>query len=219
MFDISAKIDPKLVKDISTFFQKSNEAASAASRSAMLSVTGDILKLGRVNIAASGRFGKRWQSGLQAKTYPKRVKPHPNVKTYINHRFGGLASVFEYGTTIRPKKGKYLWIAMPGAPKRVTLRTDFSTGRIQKARTRSTPTSLSEAKGGLVFIKSKKSGLPMLGYRVGKGNRVRFKPAFVGIKRAVIRKRWEIVKIGEEQGQNLIPRFLAEFDRVYNGSK
>jgi hypothetical protein len=216
MFDVSAKIDPKLVKDVSSFFDKSNEAASKASRAAMLSVTADILKLGRVNIAASGKFGARWQKGLQAKTYPKRVKPHPNVKTFINHRFGGLASVFEFGSTIRPKKGRYLWIAMPGAPKKITLRTNFETGRLQKSRTRNTPTSLSEAKGGLEFIKSKKSGLPMLGYKVGKGNRVRFKPAFIGIRKATIRKRWEIIAISKEQAnKNLIPRFLAEFDKAY----
>jgi hypothetical protein len=216
MFDISAKIDPKLVKDVSTFFDRSNEAATIAARAAMKSVTDDILKLGRVNIAASGKFGARWQRGLQAKTYPKRVKPHPNVKTYINHRYGGLASVFEFGATIRPKKGRYLWVALPGAPKRVKIGTNFETGRISSFRTRNTPTNLSEAKGGLEFIKSKKSGLPMLGYKVGKGNRVRFKPAFIGIRKATIRKRWEIIRISTEQAdRNLIPRFLAEFDKAY----
>jgi hypothetical protein len=219
MFNISAKIDPKVVKDVSLFFETNERAASKAARAAMLSVTADILKHGRANIAASGKFGAQWIRGLQAKTYPKRVKPHPNVKTFINHRYGGLASVHEFGATIRPKKGKYLWIPLPGTPKRSTIRTNFSTGVIERSRARNTPTRLSDVKGGLVFIKGKNGGKPLLGYRVGKGNRVRFKPAFVGIKKAVIPKRWDIIKISEEQAnRNLIPRFIREFDRaLYNG--
>lgn len=219
MFSISARIDPKVIKDVSVFFEHSQEAAAKAARSSMLSVTADILKLGKINISASGNFTRRWVSGLQAKTYPKRVKPHPNVKTFINHRYGGLASVHEFGATIRPKRGKYLWIPLPGAPKRSTIRTDFETGIIQTTRARNTPTRLSDVKGGLVYIKGKKGGHPMLGYRTGKGNRIRFKPAFVGVTKVVVPKRWDVIKISEEQAnRNLIPRFIAEFDRaLYNG--
>jgi hypothetical protein len=219
MFSVSGRIDPKVVKDISEFFKTNEAAAAKAARSSMISVTADILKLGKVNIAASGNFSRRWVSGLQAKTYPKRVKPHPNVKTFINHRYGGLASVHEFGATIRPKNGKFLWIPLPGAPKRSTIRTDFETGIIQTTRARNTPTRLSDVKGGLVYIKGKNGKHPMLGYRTGKGNKVRFKPAFVGMKKVVIPKRWDVIKISEEQAnRNLIPRFISAFDRaLYNG--
>src|SRR5215510_4926853 len=81
------------------------EAAVAALREA----AADAVQEGRQNIAGSGRFGGRWQQGLQYRTQDAEAGGEASLqaKAIIFHKFG-LAGVFEHGATISGKP--LLWI-------------------------------------------------------------------------------------------------------------
>jgi Family of unknown function (DUF6441) len=83
------------------------EAAVAALRE----TAADAVQEGRQNIAASGRFGGRWQSGLQYRTFDADSL---QARAVIFHSVGA-AGVFEHGATIAGKP--LLWIpTTPGGP-------------------------------------------------------------------------------------------------------
>lgn len=209
---LNAYVEQQGLVDLSSFFRKSYDASAAAATESIKTTTATILLKGRLNIQQGGGFKGPWISGLQARQYPKG-KNSPNAKSFINHKFGGLASVFEFGASIRPKRGKYLWILADGAPARMTLGANFGAGWINKTRGATTPQRLSKAFGGLEYAKSKR-GFPMLGVTVKSGNRSRFKPYFIGIPFANIEKRWSVIEIATAEAENLVPRFLSAFDKA-----
>jgi Family of unknown function (DUF6441) len=68
---------------------------------------------GRSNIAGAGKFGPKWQQGLQFRMVGAQKGGEP--KAIIFHRFG-FAGVFEHGATIAGKP--LLWIpTTPGGPR------------------------------------------------------------------------------------------------------
>jgi hypothetical protein len=209
---LEVKINHAELRDLSSFYKKSYDASAKAASESIKETTAVILLKGRLNIQGSGPFSGPWLRGLQSRQYPKG-KNSPNAKSYINHRLGGLASVFEFGASIRPKRGRYLWILAPGAPKRMTLGANFGAGWINKTRGRTTPQRLGRAAGKLEYAVSKK-GLPMLGVTAGRGKRTRFKPYFLGIPSAKIAKRWSIIPICEAEGEKLVLRFISAFEKA-----
>jgi hypothetical protein len=209
---LEVKINRAELRDLTSFYKKSYDASAKAASESIKETTAVILLKGRINIQGSGRFSGPWLKGLQSRQYPKG-KNSPNAKSYINHKLGGLASVFEFGASIRPKRGRYLWLLAPGAPKRMTLGADFGKGWINKTRGRTTPQRLGAAAGKLEYVVSKR-GLPMLGVTAGRGKRARFKPYFIGIPFARIEKRWSVIPIAEAESENLVPRFISAFEKA-----
>jgi hypothetical protein len=85
--------------------QALNKAAVAALRE----TAANAVKEGRSNIAGAGRFGPRWQQGLQY-----RMVKGDEPSAIIFHKIG-FAGVFEHGATIQGKP--LLWIpTRHGAP-------------------------------------------------------------------------------------------------------
>src|SRR6185436_20284840 len=88
------------------------EAAVAALRETAANAVQD----GRKDIAGAGRFGPKWQSGLQYRTKDAGEENAPSLqaKAIIFHKYG-IAGVFEHGATIQGKP--LLWIPTEhGAP-------------------------------------------------------------------------------------------------------
>lgn len=207
---ITAKIPS--AKEIRSAFGQPIGIIARTNTQAVAQVADDAVKLGRNNISANGKFRGAWVSGLRARKYPKR-KATMSPQAWISHRFGGLASVFEFGTTTRPKKKTYMWLPLPGAPKRTSLSANLSSGRLSKSTARTTPGRISEKNGGLVYLKGP-SGKPLLGIQTGKGKNKRFKPLFVGIKFASIRKRWNVQDIIREQAARLPALIESELNKA-----
>ena len=200
--------DPKDVKEIAAAFDRNYEAAAKAATASIRETTGKILIKGRFNIAHSGNFTGKWISGLQARQYPRK-KASTHARVYINHRFGGLASVFEFGATIRPKRGRYMWILADGVAQSLRSKSaDFAAGFAAKGKKAITPATLRQKLGTLDFAQSK-TGLPMLGQYIGKGNKKRFKPYFIGVPSVTIHKRWSIIPIAEAEAEKVPARFLG----------
>lgn len=198
---ISVKSKVPSAEEIRKAFKAPIGAMMEANTKAVATVSDAVLKLGRVNISASGKFTGRWVSGLQVRRYPKR-RSSLRPKAYVNHKFGGLAGVFEFGTRILPKTRTYLWVPLPGTPKRTTLGASFQAGRLTKTTKRTTAGRMGDKRNGLVFLKPK-GGKPTLGVMRGTGKRAKFKPMFVGIKAATIRPRWSVLDIVKEQSGRL----------------
>lgn len=198
---ISVKAKGPSQREIRAAFGGPIGSMMEANTKAVATVSDAVLKIGRVNIAASGRFTGRWLTGLQVRRYPRRgtsMRP----RAYVSHKFGGVADVFEFGARILPKTRTYLWVPLPGTPKRTTLGTSFQAGRLTKTTKRTTAGRVGDKRNGLVFVKPK-GGKPTLGVMQGSGKRAKFKPMFVGIKAATIRPRWAIMDIVKEQSQKL----------------
>jgi hypothetical protein len=87
---------------------------ASAATSGMRQVVDRAKERSRNAIAAAG-FGKRWQSSLQAKTYPlSGISMAP--AGYIYHKIP-YAGVFEDGARIAGSP--YLWLPLPGIPKTI----------------------------------------------------------------------------------------------------
>ena len=89
------------------------EAAVAALRE----TAANSVQQGRRDIAGAGRFGAKWQEGLQYRTTgaTEGGEPSLNATATVFHRYG-IAEVFEHGATISGKP--LLWIpTTPGAPR------------------------------------------------------------------------------------------------------
>jgi Family of unknown function (DUF6441) len=78
---------------------------ATAANAALRETAANAVKEGRSNIAGAGKFGPKWQQGLQFRMMPAQEGAEPKV--IIFHKFG-FASVFEHGATIQGKP--LLWI-------------------------------------------------------------------------------------------------------------
>jgi Family of unknown function (DUF6441) len=86
------------------------QSVTAAAIAAVRETAADAVKEGRSNIAGAGKFGPKWQQGLQY-----RMKKDGEPSAIIFHKFG-FAGVFEHGATIQGKP--LLWIpTTPGGPR------------------------------------------------------------------------------------------------------
>lgn len=200
------------VKEIRSAFGQPIGVIAKTNTGAVAQVADDSVKLGRTNISASGKFKGAWVTGLRARKYPRK-KPSMSPQAWITHRFGGLASVFEFGAAVQPKARTYMWLPLPGTPKRTSLSANFGAGRISRNSARTTPGRVSEKVGGLVPF-FPKGGKPLLGTVIRSGKKKKFKPLFVGIKFASIRKRWSIQDIIKEQARRLPAIIETELNRA-----
>src|SRR5215510_9896083 len=92
----------KMIRD------KQRPVATAAVE-ALQEVASEAVVEGRANIAGSGHFGPKWQSGLQYRMQDAEAGGEPSLqaKAIIFHRLG-IAGIFEHGATIEGKP--LLWI-------------------------------------------------------------------------------------------------------------
>ena len=155
------------------------EAAVAALRETAANAVQD----GRKNIAGAGRFGPKWQSGLQYLTKDAQQGGMPSLqaKAIIFHRYG-IAGVFEHGATIQGKP--LLWIPTArGAP--------------------------SAKKSGKKLVSATVRGKPML-FDASDRDRQR-KPLYIGVPQVRIRKRFRITEIVKEHVARLAQIFAKNF--------
>lgn len=139
-------------------------ASDAVKAAAQIAVQG-----GRANIASSG-FSARWQRGLTSRFYRNEGT---NPAALIYHKLGGLAAVFEHGTTVRGKP--LLWI--PVTSNRLFRRPkDFR---------------------GKMFSVNVRGRRPLLFSAASR------KPLFFGIERVKIRKRFNLLQIFQRAAAQL----------------
>ncbi len=90
--------------------QEKQKPVTEAAVAALHDVASDAVQEGRRDIAAAGRFGPKWQKGLNYSLKNEGLQS----EAVIFHKYG-FAGVFEYGATIAGKP--LLWIpTTPGAP-------------------------------------------------------------------------------------------------------
>lgn len=145
-------------------------------------VADEAVKEGRDNIAAAGRFGPKWQQGLQYRLFPRRGdEPSLQSRAVIFHT-RGLAGVFEFGAEIQGKP--MLWIpTTPGAPP--------------------------PRRSGKQLVSATVRGKPML-FDARDRDRHR-KPLYIGVSSIRIEKKWRIIEIVKEHADRLGESFLKHF--------
>jgi hypothetical protein len=156
---------------------------ATAAVAALREAAADAVQEGRSNIAGAGRFGPKWQSGLQYRTQDavEGSEPSLQAKAIIFHKFG-FAGVFEHGATIEGKP--LLWIpTTPGGP----------------------PASRS----GKKLVSATVRGQPML-FDAGDRDRQR-KPLYIGVPSVRIPKKFRITEIVKEHAKQLGMLFLKHF--------
>lgn len=195
------------IEPIEGAYRETYAATARAAGQSVRTVGDDIVRKGRSKIKSAGQFKGRWVSGWRARYYPRGSKGSPNAKAVVKHSLGGLASVHEFGATIRGRP--LLWIPVQGSRKTVGLNVDFAAGRINRGRARFTPKAVASAKGGLQYIKPA-GGPPMLAYKTG-GKRARLQPAFIGLRSVKIPARWGLLSVAEGEAQRLDAEFLKQF--------
>ena len=146
--------------------EKQRPIATAAI-AALRETAANAVQEGRSNIAGAGKFGPKWQSGLQYRTQDAGAGGEPSLraKAIIFHKIG-FAGVFEHGATIQGKP--MLWIpTTEGGP-----RASRSGKKLTSATVR---------------------GKPML-FDANDPDRHR-KPLYIGVPSVRIPKKWRITDI------------------------
>lgn len=101
------KVDQSALERTIRDKQRSLRSAAVA---ALRETAANAVKEGRSNIAGAGRFGPKWQQGLQY-----RIEKGDEPSAIIFHKYG-FAGVFEHGATIQGKP--LLWIpTQEGGPR------------------------------------------------------------------------------------------------------
>ena len=155
------------------------EAAVAALRE----TAANSVQQGRQDIAGAGRFGTKWQEGLQyrVKGANEGGAPSLNAQATIFHRYG-IAAVFEQGATISGKP--LLWIpTTPGAPR--------------------------PKKSGKKLVSATIRGQPML-FDAADRDRHK-KPLYVGVPQVRIPKKFHIAEIVQENVKKMAELFIKDF--------
>jgi uncharacterized protein DUF6441 len=166
----------KMIRD------KQRPVATAAVEALKETATDAVVE-GRSNIAGAGRFGPKWQSGLQyaLKDAEAGGEPSLQAKAIIFHKFG-IAGVFEHGATIEGKP--LLWIPTdPNAP---------PAGR-----------------SGKKLVSATVRGQPVL-FDAGDRDRHR-KPLYIGVPSVRIPKKFRIIEIVKEHAKQIGMMFLKHF--------
>jgi hypothetical protein len=158
---------------------------ATAAVAALREAAADAVQEGRSDIAAAGRFGPKWQQGLQYRTSgatAENGEPSLQAKAVIFHKIG-FAGVFEYSATIAGKP--LLWLpTTPGGP----------------------PPKKSGKKLVSVNIAGK---APML-FDANDHNRNK-KPLYVGVPSVRITKKWHITEIVKKHADQMGMLFLKHF--------
>lgn len=178
---VNFKITSNASALVQTFRDKERKIAEAAV-AALRETAASAVDEGRRNIAASGKFGPRWQKGLRYQMLGERGQPSLQAKVLIFHKFGGMAGAFEFGATISGKP--LLWIpTTPGAP-----RASRSGKKLTSATVR---------------------GQPML-FDANDRDRAR-KPLYIGVRQIRISKRWNIIEIIKRRAEQIATVFIKHF--------
>jgi hypothetical protein len=150
--------------------EKQRPIATAAV-AALRETAANAVQEGRSNIAGAGRFGPKWQQGLQYRmkdAIAASGEPSLQAKAIIFHKFG-FAGVFEHGATIAGKP--LLWIpTTPGAP--------------------------TASRSGKKLVSATVRGKPML-FDANDKDRHR-KPLYIGVPEVRIEPKWRITAIVKE---------------------
>lgn len=174
------KIDQSVWLEMSRKKQRSVATTYVA---ALRQTAADAVEEGRRNIAGAGKFGGKWQSGLQFRMEGAAEGGEPSLqaKAIIFHRFG-FAGVFEHGATIAGKP--LLWIpTTPGGP----------------------PASRSGKKLTSATVR----GQPML-FDANDRARDR-KPLYIGVPSVRIPKKWRITEIVKKHAARFAELFRRYF--------
>jgi len=166
----------KLIRD------KQRPVAKAAVEALQEVATNAVVE-GRANIAGSGKFGPKWQSGLQYHLQDAEAGGEPSLqaKAIIFHRLG-IAGVFEHGATIEGKP--LLWLPTdPGEP---------PAGR-----------------SGKKLVSATIHGQPVL-FDAADRARDR-KPLYIGVPSVRIPQKWRITEIVKKYAQQLGLLFIKHF--------
>jgi hypothetical protein len=166
----------KMIRD------KQRPVATAAV-AALRETAANAVQEGRSNIAGAGKFGPKWQSGLQYRTQDAQEGGEPSLqaKAIIFHKFG-MAGVFEHGATIQGKP--LLWIpTTPGGP--------------------------SASRSGKKLVSATVRGQPML-FDASDKDRHR-KPLYIGVPSVRIPKKWRITEIVKQHAAKIAQLFIKHF--------
>ena len=166
----------KMIRD------KQRPVATAAV-AALRETAANAVQEGRSNIAGAGKFGPKWQQGLQYRTQDAVEDGEPSLqaKAIIFHKFG-FAGVFEHGATIQGKP--LLWIpTKEGGP--------------------------TASRSGKKLISATVRGQPML-FDAGDRSRDR-KPLYIGVPSVRIPKKFRITEIVKKHAKQLGMLFLKHF--------
>jgi len=156
---------------------------ATAAVAALRETAANAVQEGRSNIASAGRFGPKWQSGLQYRTQDavEGGEPSLQAKAVIFHKFG-FAGVFEHGATIQGKP--LLWIpTTPGAP--------------------------TASRSGKKLVSATVHGKPML-FDANDRDRDR-KPLYIGVPSVRIPKKWRITEIVKQHAAKIAQLFIKHF--------
>jgi hypothetical protein len=156
---------------------------ATAAVAALRETAANAVQEGRSNIAGAGKFGPKWQSGLQYRTQDAQEGGEPSLqaKAIIFHKFG-MAGVFEHGATIQGKP--LLWIpTTPGGP--------------------------SASRSGKKLVSATVRGKPMLFDATDK-DRDR-KPLYIGVPSVRIPKKWRITEIVKQHAARIAQLFIQHF--------
>jgi hypothetical protein len=158
-------------------------AVATASVEALREASADAVDEGRDNIAGSGKFGPKWQSGLKRrmKGATEGGEPSLQAKAIIFHKFG-FAGVFEHGATIQGKQ--LLWIPTEeGGPR--------------------------AGRSGKKLVSATVRGQPML-FDANDRARDR-KPLYIGVPSVRIPKKWRITEIVKKHAARIGELFIKHF--------
>jgi hypothetical protein len=157
---------------------------ATAAVAALRETAANAVQEGRSNIAGAGRFGPKWQQGLQYRTKDAAAEggePSLQAKAIIFHKFG-FAGVFEHGATIQGKT--LLWIpTTPGAP--------------------------TASRSGKKLTSATVRGKPML-FDANDRDRDR-KPLYIGVPSVRIPKKWRITEIVKQHAARIAQLFIKHF--------
>jgi len=177
------KVTSDLPKWLQTLREQDQPVAKAAV-AALRETAANSVQEGRRDIASAGRFGPKWQSGLQylTKGASEGGAPSLDASARIFHRYG-IAGVFEQGATISGKP--LLWIpTTPGGP--------------------------SPKKSGKKLVSATVRGHPML-FDANDHDRRR-KPLYIGVPQVRIPKLFHIEEIVEKNVEKMTALFIKHFE-------
>jgi Family of unknown function (DUF6441) len=163
--------------------REDQQAVATAAVAALRDVAAESVQEGRRNIAGAGKFGPKWQSGLQYRTQNATEGGVPSLqaRAIIFHKFG-FAGVFEHGATIQGKP--LLWIpTTEGAP--------------------------TASRSGKKLVSATVRGQPML-FDANDKDRHR-KPLYIGVPSVRIPKKWRITEIVKKHVKNFAAIFAKHF--------
>lgn len=142
-----------------------------------------IERKGRANIAAAGRFGRRWQEGLKARRDPP-AGTYINNSIVITHNVLG-ARLFEFGGTVEGRP--LLWLPLSFAGDAQGIRAaDYG------------------KRHGL--FKVERNGKPPLLLSLADRQ-----PKYVGIQAVTIKRKWNIRGIAQQSMRSDFRRLYDEY--------